>query len=255
MTMNHDEFKELVPIMALNALPAEEEEQVAAHVQFCSECSRLLEEYQSTAGDIAMAVRPVVPPADLKDRIMAQARQSAPVGIEPASPEAERSRRTGSSFFRWATVTAVAAVALVVVGLGAQQFLEQNQRVQQQEELLAAQREALNLLSAGETSVLTMNPTEEAGGVTGRVFVSSESGRAAVLMSGLSEPSGDSIYTLWLIDDGKEEPVADFGPDQSGLAVLSVEQVDSDATLAVTLEPRPGNTSPQGPILAVAYRA
>lgn len=256
MTMNHDEFKELVPIMALNALPAGEEEQVAAHVQFCSECSRLLDEYRSTAGDIAMAARPVVPPADLKDRIMAQARQSAPAGVEPAPSGAQSARRTGSFFsFRWAAVAAVAAVTLAVVGFGAQQLLEQNQRVQQQEELLAAQREALSLLSSGETSVLTMNPTEEAGAVTGRVFVSSESGRAAVLMSGLSEPSGDSIYTLWLIEDGKEQPVTDFGPDRSGLAVLSVEQVDSDATLAVTLEPRPGNTSPQGPILAVAYRA
>lgn len=255
MTMTHDELKELVPIMALNALTAEEEEQVAAHVKFCTECSRLLGEYQSTAGDLAMAVRPAAPPADLKDRIMAQARQTVPVGVESTRPPQSPSRRGGFSFGGWMGAAAVAAVALVVLGFGAQQLVEQNQKVQQQEELLSAQREALDLISSGETSVLTMSPTEDADGVTGRVFVSNDSGRAAVLLSGLSEPSGDSIYTLWLIDNGNEEPVEDFEPDRSGLALLSVDQVDSDMTLAVTLEPQPGNTSPQGPVLATAYKA
>ncbi|MEX2587902.1 MAG: anti-sigma factor [Actinomycetota bacterium] len=254
MTMTHDELRELVPIMALGALPVEEEQQVGAHVKFCAECSRLLDEYQSIADVMAMAVRPLAPPADLKDRIMAQARKTAPVDMQPAPSVLQPTRRR-SSFVRWAGVTAAAAVTLMVIGLGAQQLVEQNQKVQQQEALLAAQREALDLLSSGETSVLTMNPTEEAGTVTGQVFVSRESGRAAVLMNGLNEPDGDSIYTLWLIENGNEEPVVDFGPDQSGLAVLSVDQVDSDVTLAVTLEPQRGNTSPQGPILAVAYRA
>ncbi|MBW3590849.1 MAG: anti-sigma factor [Actinobacteria bacterium] len=255
MTMTHDEFKELVPIMALNALPAEEEEQVAAHVEFCVECSRLFGEYRSTAGDLAMAVRPVTPPADLKDRIMAQARQTAPVGTEASRSQQATPRRSGPTFARWMGVAAAAAVALVVIGFGAQQLMEQNQRVQQQEELLSAQREALDLIGSGETSVLTMNPTQDSDGVTGRVFVSSDSGRAAVLLSGLTEPSGDSIYTLWMIRDGNEEPVADFGPDRSGLAVLSVDDVKSDTTLAITLEPQPGNTSPQGPVLATAYKA
>jgi hypothetical protein len=43
--------------------------------------------------------------------------------------------------------------------------------------------------------------------------------------------------------------------DEGSQTILVDREVGSDATLAVTREPNPGNTSPQGPVVMSTYRA
>lgn len=142
----------------------------------------------------------------------------------------------------------------LVAGIALQQLADARQQSNELAAMLTAQREAISLLSSSATEVLTMSATEDGEGIGGRVFLSGDGGQAAVLMNGLAD-TGKSIYTLWLIDGGVEEPVTDFGPDESGLAVLSIPKVEADTTIAVTLEPRAGNQKPEGPVLAVAFAA
>jgi hypothetical protein len=251
--MTHDELKELVPIFALDALPAEDEVELTAHLKFCTECSELLAEHRETAGMLAVAVGSVEAPRDLKQRILAEAARTPQLHAAPA-PAASRSPVRRARRWQLVALAGTAVIALLVGGLAFRQFGSQGSKVTEQQILLARQQEALSIVSSPDSVVLPMSPNEEFPQAYGKAFVSDKDGKAAVIVSGLEEP-GEDVYTLWLIADGNRMPVTDFDVDDGSQTILVDREVGSDATLAVTREPNPGNTSPQGPVVVSTYRA
>jgi anti-sigma-K factor RskA/putative zinc finger protein len=251
--MTHEELRELIPLMALDSLPPGEEEELIAHLKVCRECSELLASHEQTAGALGLWAPPAAPPASLRQLILSQASHIQQF-VPDRPPEKVRPRAYGRSGMRVAAAVAMAA-ALVVGGIGARQLIEQNDRLEQQRELLAEQRKALDLASAG-SEIIPMSTTADFREVRGKVVVSDETDRAAVLLTGLNDP-GDGVYTLWLMPpEGERRNVADFVPDDSGLAVVNLKAgVDEQDTLAVTLEPRRGNTRPMGQVVGSAYRS
>ncbi len=252
--MTHDDLKDLVPLFALDALPSEDELELVAHLRNCAECSKLLAEHKETAGMLAFSAPSIEAPAGLRDRILQEAARTrtqespAPVVLRPA---ANRSRR-----WQWAGGLAAACVfALLVGGLVVRQIGDQGEKVNQQEILLARQQEALSIISSPDSVVLPMSSSEEFPQAYGKAFVSDEDGKAAVIVTGLSDPDDDDVYTLWLIAEGDREPITDFDVDDGAQTILVDKPVGSDATLAVTREPNAGNSSPQGPVVVQTYRA
>lgn len=247
--MTHDELKQLVPILALDALPPEEEAELVAHLKVCRECSMLLTEHQETAGMLALSAGSVPAPAALKDRILRQAQQSGQLQAPlPAVRQLPVNR-----FRRW-QLAGLAAACVVAVVAGAV-VVRQSNRLNQQEIVVAQQRDALNIIGSPSSVEVPMTATANGPGTEGKVFVSGQEDAAAVLVRGLDDP-GDGVYTLWLIEEGDApEPVEDFLP-EGAVTVLKVDQpVGEEATLAITREPRRGNTEPEGPILLAASRA
>jgi hypothetical protein len=249
--MTHDELKELVPIFALDALPAEDEVELTAHLKFCTECSELLAEHRETAGMLAVAVGSVEAPRDLKQRILAEAARTPQLHAAP-SPAASRPSVRHARRWQWVALAGTCVIALLVGGLAFREFGEQTPS--QQEILLDRQKQALSIISSPNSVVLPMSTNEEFPQAYGKAFVSDKDGKAAVIVSGLEEP-GDDVYTLWLIAEGDRKPVTDFDVDEGSQTILVDREVGSDATLAVTREPNPGNTSPQGPVVMSTYRA
>jgi hypothetical protein len=251
--MTHDELRQLVPIFALDALPPEEESELVAHLKVCRECSVMLTEHQETAGMLALSADSVQAPPALRDRIMRQAQQTGQFEAPPAVVRQLPVNR----FRRWqvAGLAAACVVALLAGSVVLQQLNRQTDRLNQQEIVVAQQRDALNIIGSPSSVQVPMTPTADGRGTEGKVFVSEEEDAAAVLVRGLDDP-GDEVYTLWLIDEGNgPEPVEDFLPDDA-VTVIKVDQpVDDEATLAITREPRRGNTAPEGPILLAASRA
>lgn len=252
--MTHEDLKELVPLFALNALPSEDELELVAHLRTCAECSHLLAEHKETAGMLAFSAPSIQASAGLRDRILqeasATARQEAPAPVV-LRPQDHRSRR-----WQWAGGLAAACVfALLVGGLVVRQLGDQEKKVTQQEILLARQQEALSIISSPDSVVLPMSSSAEFPQAYGKAFVSDEDGKAAVIVTGLSDPDDDDVYTLWLIAEGDRKPITDFDVDEGAQMILVDKPVGSDATLAVTREPNPGNSSPQGPVVVQTYRA
>lgn len=253
--MTHDDLKDLVPLYALDALPSEDELELVAHLRSCAECSQLLAEHRDTAGMLAFSAPSIQAPAGLRDRILQEASRTARPQEAPAPvvlrPQFNRSRR-----WQWAGGLAAACVfALLVGGLVIRQFGNQGKKVTQQEILLARQQEALSIISSPDSVVLPMSSSEEFPQAYGKAFVSDEDGKAAVIVSGLSDPKDDDVYTLWLIAEGDRKPITDFDVSEGAQTILVDKPVGSDATLAVTREPNPGNSSPQGPVVVQTYRA
>ena len=251
--MTHDDLKALVPLFALDALPSEDELELVAHLRWCAECSLLLAEHKETAGMLAFSAPSIEEPPSLRERILQEASRTArsQEALPPAPPSANRVWG-----WRWAGGLAAAWVlALLVGGLAVRQLDDQGNKVTEQQILLARQQEALSIISSPDSVVLPMNASEEFPQAYGKAFVSDDDGKAAVIVSGLSDPDDDDVYTLWLIAEGERKPITDFDVSEGTQTILVDQPVGSDATLAVTREPNPGNSSPQGPVVVQTYRA
>lgn len=234
--MNHEELKELVPMMALDALPAAEEMELRTHLQDCSECTELYRGYSETASDLAISVVPVAPGAALRDRLLDEIRHQPQVGADVISIGEKPGWRRSA-----ATLSAAAALVFAMTS-GA--LLLKN-RDQQSE--LAEQRRALAVISAS-TDRLTMAPGPDAPAASGRIFLPAGNDSLAAVVSGLDDP-GKKVYALWVIVDGKPKHLADFKPDASGSALVYIDRpVVSFDGLAITLEPKKDATAPTGPI-------
>lgn len=251
--MTHEELRGLIPILALDSLPPNEEAELIAHLKICRDCSEILASHQQTAGSLGLWVPPIQPRPELRDRILrtvAQTPQLTPGNVAVLRPK----RSVGRIGMRLAAVTSIAA-ALAFGGFAAQQFNAKNGQIEQQSQYLAEQRRFLDLASADSAIALPLTPTKSYSEVQGNVVLSDETDEAAVLLTGLSDP-GDQVYTLWMTPyKGRPQNVADFVPDASGLAVINLgASVDDRVTLAVTLESKPNGTRPLGDVVGSAYR-
>lgn len=79
--MSHETLQELLPLYALSVLDEAEAGQVRAHLAGgCAACSAELQAHQDTVAQLAFAVAPVPPPANLRDRIVEAATRPAGAG-------------------------------------------------------------------------------------------------------------------------------------------------------------------------------
>src|SRR5438045_2218897 len=114
--MNHDELVELVPLLAVDALSAEERDAVRKHIAGCRSCTALLAEYQSVTDKLLQAVPAAAWAPNLETRLRARmlALKAAPPGPAPrrlALPTPARSR--------WPLVaSALALLLLLAFGIG-----------------------------------------------------------------------------------------------------------------------------------------
>jgi hypothetical protein len=166
-----------------------------------------------------------------------------PVAFPTADERAERRGRTSTA--GW--LLRIAAV-LVVAALGSWNLLLQNQlsAAQAYEQNVAAVLDA-----AAEPGALTAVLASEG---TGSGLASlQEDGDLAIAMRNLAPTTGTSVYEAWVIGaDGVPVPVGNFRVGDSGIGFLEAGGLPAaeGITLALTLEPGPGATTPTMPIIS-----
>jgi anti-sigma-K factor RskA len=260
-----DEVREMAGAYVLGALDAAEAGAVRAHLVGHEDAHPEIAELGSVIPAFLEVVPIVEPPAGLKDRIMAAAAAdlaarggaaaaptpAAPIAPTPAAPvafptaeeRAERRARTSTS--TW--LLRIAAV-LVIAALGSWNLLLQNQ-------LSAAQAYQQNVAAvldaAAEPGSLTAVLASEGTG-SGLASVQ-EDGDLAIAMRDLAPTTGNSVYEAWVIGaDGVPVPVGNFRVGESGIGFLEAGGLAAaeGITLALTLEPGPGATTPTMPIIS-----
>jgi anti-sigma-K factor RskA len=174
---------------------------------------------------------------------------------------------------RWSTAAGIGALAasLAFVALAlslillwnrynaTQQQLAQlsNQLGQAQEELtrnnetLAREREARELISAPEARIMTLAGTEMATRARARFVYDRKTGKAMLMADDLPPAPAGKAYQLWFIADGKPPmPGHVFNTNAEGHGELR-DQLPEEALGAtlfvVTLEPSNGVNAPTGP--------
>ena len=263
--MKHEQIKKLVPLLAINAVSDDEENDIQAHMASCAECLSMMEMHLDAAVALARSAVPLNPPASLKQRLMSQIAaesavvpQQSPAPARPFKPAAQPPPAAGSPGAvlplpaqqserrpRWLAPLAGIAAAAVFIAVAMWGWMVV--QINRQNQLLEQTRQALAIAGTPGVDRKPMVARDAAGGAGGQAFVA-ETG-AAIIMTGMKDPR-DEVYTLWLISGNRPVSVGDFRPDESGTAVIRVAQsVDRDMTMAVTREPSEGNKSPKGPVI------
>jgi anti-sigma-K factor RskA len=247
---------ELSGSFVLGALTPEEMDAVRAHLAGCPEAHAEMAELGSVVPALFESVEPVAPPPGLKARLLdaAAAEQQAMAATDRADrsfkpfPGAEIQRRgfdVGALFRRpiWAGIAAAALVAAVALGALSLQLGTEVEN-------LSAYRngvvEVLEEAARPGAQLAILAAPESAPGPKGLAAVGAD-GSVAMVVRDLAPTTGTQVYTAWLIGaEGTPIPVGDFVVDDSRTASFTTAHatLGPGVTVAVSLEPRAGATTP-----------
>jgi anti-sigma-K factor RskA len=270
--MTHEQARDLAASYVLGALERSEEAAVRDHLATCAEPHPEFDAFGGVVpallelGDLEL----VEPPAALGDRIMAAAAADLaehprvteravpataappatiafPTAAERADREA-RGRRPRTSRLDW-VLRIAAVVAIVAVGAWGLNLQRQLEVAQRFDRAVASVVQVAGQ-PGSKTVILTAGKDVKASGI-GAVAAD---GSVVLAIRDLAATSGSQVYETWVIV-GAQAPVAvgGFTVDSNGTASFTTRPATtpSGAVIAVTLEPKEGNTAPTGPIVAV----
>ena len=238
-------------------------QEIDAHLaRRCPHCTRGIREANDSFSLMALTAPQVQPPADLRERIRAAARNSAPV--IPFAPPAKKTPV-------WQNALPWAAAACLLLGLGYYQQAEQRrteelvtvrvalQQMENARKLEQAELERLrplaDFLRQPDTKVVTFGESAKEP-PRGRVLVSPS--RGVVLMaSNLPALPAGRIFQMWLIPKtkgGAPRPAGLFQATGGSAVHLQPGVVDAGdtAAVAVTIEPSEGSAAPTTTPIVVA---
>jgi anti-sigma-K factor RskA len=236
--MSACEHRENVASYVLGALPEDEHDRFAAHLATCEECQTGVAELHVAAAALPLAATQLVPPPELKDRVMtvvrseARLRQAAEGEARPARPE--RTPWWRKRFLGLGPLPAAAAASLLIA-----------------------------VLVAG--GVLIANGGNNAKTVQGQVLIASAPKARAALklsddatkltVSGMPEPPAGKVYQVWLKPPSQApRPTrALFRVDAHGDADVQIQRgrLKGIEQVLVTAEPDGGSQAPTSdPVIA-----
>jgi hypothetical protein len=241
---------DLVAGYVLGALEPDESAAVDAHVRGCSSCERSLVDARRTTSMLPFIVPMQKPPLDSKVALfsrVAQAQRAATMASLPMqggdtwrtptipssvnaglasaastgslSVAGGRPSSRGSRSGWFVSVLSVPLlIALVATGFWGLQL--QNQLSSQNSQLVELQSELSNF-GSGTTSY-PLSPGNDAPQAEGQIVMGSD-GRAGMLQIDVNSKDGAGAYELWVNQDGKLVPAAEFTVDQDGLGQARFE--------------------------------
>ena len=227
--MEADALHDLTAAYALDALDAEDARGYERHLAHCERCQSELAELSESAGALAYASEAPMPSAELRGRILDQAKAERP-NVVPLRP-------------RWLrpVIAAAAVAACAAIGLGLWAVSLSGKLDRREAELARQQRVAQILAQPGSHKISFSRGT----------LVVGPNGDGALVLNKLADPGSDRTYEAWVADGGAPQPAGLFSGG-TGVAVPLDQPVRDGATVMVTEERAGGTETPsQAPFLIV----
>jgi anti-sigma factor RsiW len=225
---------ELTAAYALNALAEHEEAEYEEHLAGCAACREELASFRETAASLAYAVEAPAPPAELRERILAQARSERTNVIPfPRRPWAVP-----------ALATAAAAAAAVALALG---LWASSLSSSLDEERQAREQQGAALAVVGDPDAERF-PLRGGDGT----LIVSAGGEGALVLRDLGPAPEGKIYEAWVSSDGDVMlPAGTFAANTgAGATVVSLtKRVPESGLVAVTIEDEPVEAPTSDPII------
>jgi anti-sigma-K factor RskA len=220
----------------LGALPPEQAERFAAHLETCPACRAEVARLTEASERLADAAPLLTPPPELRDRVMASVR--AETGLfdaaraDPHSPEA--ARRRGRSRRRAAGLTAAVATLAVVIA-------------------------AVVLLTVNHAShhvvarTVIGKVTARGGGARARAVVRIQARTATLIVTRLAAPPAGRVYQAWVVRRGLPPKAtgALFSVPRSGNTRILLPKLRGVTEVIVTAEPPRGSSTPTLPAIVL----
>jgi anti-sigma-K factor RskA len=230
MSNDHARWEDFAGAYVLGAMAVAEREEFEAHMTTCAICREEVEELQPAADALPMASPLMVPPPQLKDRIMAEVGREAELlgaaGAGADRPERTERRRRGSWLSGWRLAPVAAAVLIAGVLVGT---------------------------SLNGSDQRTISANVEAAGSSAELHVDGD--QAMLVAENLPAPPEGRVYEVWLKHEGSETPAPTnvlFTPRGDGSAEAAIPSVDGVAQVLVTDEPYGGRDTPSGHVMISA---
>jgi anti-sigma-K factor RskA len=199
---------------ALDALDQDEERSFKDHLATCERCREQLAGLREAAAALAFAAPAAVPPPELKERILDQARAERP-NVVPL-----HRRRNWTAPL--AAAASIAAAAAIVLGIWAASLANSPDRL---ESVLS--KPGARLIAMGDAGAVAVAPNGE-----------------AVLAVAVPRAPAGKTYEAWVIRGGQAKPAGLF----RGRAGTSVVELGPDvrrgSVVAITLERAGGVPQP-----------
>ena len=223
--MADETIHDLTAAYALGALDADEAERYEEHLATCESCREELAGLRDPVAALAYGVESPAPPAALRKRILdaARAERSNVVPIRRRLPVI------------LGAAAAVAATVAISLGLWAASVSSDLDR----------ERSLLAILADPEAMSIPLE------GANGRVVVT-ETGEAALVVSGLATAPEGKTYELWVAEDGTMLPAGVFDGGHERDVVRLTRPVPPGSGVAVTVEDDGGTDAPTGDPLFTA---
>ncbi|HKZ02469.1 MAG TPA: anti-sigma factor [Pyrinomonadaceae bacterium] len=225
---------DLLPVYALGSLDADEADQVEEHLLSCWICRSESHAFQTIAEQLSLALPPVTPPADLRERLM----QRIQVAHAPQRIPDHAVRRP--LLDRLLPVWGLASLACIIF-LGAFS-LALWQRVNHLE----------FVTSPGGMRAIPLSGTNEVPDATGFVIVGADGRNGALVVDALPPLGEDRQYQLWLIRDGERTSGAVFSTDEQsygGTRIKAPNSLLEYSAIEITIEPADGSPHPTGMVV------
>jgi hypothetical protein len=236
--VTHEEARSLLPAYALGALD-EHVEALEGHLKRCADCKAQLSMYLETAAELGDAVSVIMPPASLRQEVLAHL-------LERRTERPGLLRGLLDRFMppAWILATASLALLIAVAGLIAWTVIQQ-QQLQATRSQLALSERGLALLTSTETTVERLAPVAEPQsqahghwyhrpGIATQVLV-------VEFMPAL--PQGESYYGWFRLADGSWQWAGPFSLDSSGYGRLILLGSDGSDVRGVVVTRQTAATS------------
>lgn len=281
MTMNHDQYRDLIPAYVLGALEGFELQALEAHLATeCDECNAELLEASRDLEALAASNAPVAASETTRARLLAE------VARTPARPEASVAdedpfdlgrpapERSGGG---WLPLAAAAALLLLawsgwsqlelrreLQALRAQATTDSARLASLEKDLGRARRQlgrfslANRILASPGLETVLLAGLEAAPEASGRALVTAEADRALFYVANLPQVNDDQTYQLWVIAGGQPIDAGLFSVDTKGRASVVLEKLETEQPIeawAVTIEPAGGVPQPTGPMVLMGATA
>lgn len=245
---------ELAPLFAVDALEPAERSAFEEHLGGCARCRAELADFAEVSAHLAAGTAQE-PPAGLRSSVLGAIHGTRPQTVpgteedrlspeapvpQPPTPLHPRRRRP------LMLAAAAAALLLPAAGLAGWALGAQFEQRQQQEAASQEQQRQDRLLAAPDLSVQQL----EVQGQPATLLFSEEQDSALFVAEGLPDPGADREYQLWLLEDGTPVPDVHFAGGE--IQVWLTGEVSRAGTVALTVEPAGGSTTPTFPLVAAA---
>lgn len=258
--MTHEEFDALVAVYAVGALDGDDLARLEAHLASgCTACEASLRESDEALAGLATAGPRQIPPAHVKEALLARLAATAPRPL----PRARR-------WLPWAAGVAAAMIVGALLSAGfvagryearlgtmARDMAATRERVATQEQALREELRAyaavVELLRDPRTQVVQMRGAGPSPEAVGRVVWNEATG-GRVFVANLPPPPAGKTYELWTITGGAPRPAGLFTTDAAGKGMHAVAPAGKVEIFAVTLEPAAGVPAPTGPIVLASAK-
>jgi anti-sigma-K factor RskA len=225
MSAGHDRWTDAAGAYVLGAMAPDERTEFESHMATCPACRQDVDELRPAAEALPMASPPMLPPAALKDRIMAEVEREAELlaqagGAADRPPPAKPRRRFFASLGGWRLAPVAAALLIVGVLLGSQ--------------------------IGGGTKDVQFNRA----GATLKI----DGDQATLVADDLPAPPSGRVYEVWVQTGGKVHATnALFMPRGDGSAEAAVPgDASKFEKVMVSDEPPGGSEAPTGDVLMQA---